>query len=587
MTIEKVLDRARSNLGRAVEMIRVFVGYAAISKGSVDGKHAEQVFALVDAVEQHLTDLLKGVDGQWRVDVRRHEVDGAFPCLTAEWSSGDHLANVLVYGHGDVQPAGPAKEWLTHPHAAVEHQGRLYGRGTSDDIGGWYSHLVAVKSWLECRSKLPVNVRLIIEFEEEIGSPKLAAQIEQIEADRPGFFDVDAIILTDCENVSVEEPAFTRSLRGVVEADVRCRRSDRTGVHPSLALCSIVSELMDANDGRPTFSLLHLREAERRELAQISEARRQSGQDADAPLIPQRDERSDMEWAWRQPALTVTGLSLPSTTEAKETNCIRPQVALKLQHPDDDDLRQAVDTVLLERSALPGVTFAPSRSSSSGQVEAKCSTGRQGDGHSGLYGSIWPDPSCLMLSRVARFVRQLEEGGQTDLCKRTSIVETSLPTIDGPSDAVCARLSIRTPPGTTVDEVLDEVEHIILRAAARQGVDAEFKRRKDSGHAEAWLYEIPDCAAIDAARHAYRAVWGQDPAEIGVGGSIPFIKTIADLYGATTPLILNGVLDPESALHAPNESLHLGVFKKAVLTNIRLLEEFGNIPKGQFLKKAS
>jgi hypothetical protein len=63
------------------------------------------------------------------------------------------------------------------------------------------------------------------------------------------------------------------------------------------------------------------------------------------------------------------------------------------------------------------------------------------------------------------------------------------------------------------------------------------------------------------------------------------VQQFATRFGATTPLILNGVLDPASALHAPNESLHLGVFRKAIHTNIHLLGEFGALPRGRFMDR--
>ena len=107
--------------------------------------------------------------------------------------------------------------------------------------------------------------------------------------------------------------------------------------------------------------------------------------------------------------------------------------------------------------------------------------------------------------------------------------------------------------------------------------------RNEGANVDAWLYDIPECVAFEAVDRAYEAVWGKRPERIGVGGSIAFVKQFGDRFGSSTPLILNGVLDPEAALHAPNESLHLGVFRKAIHTNIHLLAELGSLPRGGFL----
>ena len=124
----------------------------------------------------------------------------------------------------------------------------------------------------------------------------------------------------------------------------------------------------------------------------------------------------------------------------------------------------------------------------------------------------------------------------------------------------------------------------IATASPPAGVTVTLEPVKDAGqNVDAWLYDIPDCVAFDAVDRAYEAVWGKRPERIGVGGSIAFVKQFGDRFGHSTPLILNGVLDPAAALHMPNESLHLGVFRKAVLSNIHLLAELGSLPKGGFL----
>ena len=78
--------------------------------------------------------------------------------------------------------------------------------------------------------------------------------------------------------------------------------------------------------------------------------------------------------------------------------------------------------------------------------------------------------------------------------------------------------------------------------------------------------------AFDAADRAYEAAWGRAPLRIGIGGSIPFVALFGKRF-ARLPLVLNGVIDPETGAHGPNESLHLGIFRKAIAANVHLYDE--------------
>ena len=90
---------------------------------------------------------------------------------------------------------------------------------------------------------------------------------------------------------------------------------------------------------------------------------------------------------------------------------------------------------------------------------------------------------------------------------------------------------------------------------------------------EGWLY-TPKGPAFEAADRAYEKAWGSPLVQVGVGGSIPFVALFGRRYG-DLPLILNGVMDPMTTAHGPNESLHLGVFEKAIMANVYLLDELG------------
>ncbi|MEZ6189463.1 MAG: hypothetical protein R3F62_31245 [Planctomycetota bacterium] len=114
-----------------------------------------------------------------------------------------------------------------------------------------------------------------------------------------------------------------------------------------------------------------------------------------------------------------------------------------------------------------------------------------------------------------------------------------------------------------------------IEAATPFGLAVEVK---ESLGTAGWSYEAQG-PAFDAAERAYRDAFGKDLVRIGVGGSIPFITLFAERF-PTTPLILNGVMDPQTNAHGPNESLHVGLFGKVVEANVNLLQELATTLRG-------
>jgi acetylornithine deacetylase/succinyl-diaminopimelate desuccinylase-like protein len=159
-----------------------------------------------------------------------------------------------------------------------------------------------------------------------------------------------------------------------------------------------------------------------------------------------------------------------------------------------------------------------------------------------------------------------------------TVVATTLPTLDRKKNALradaSAILSIRLPPGQSADAMTDLVRATLVRDPPG-GVQVTVTPRGTPG--EGWLY-TPRGAAFEAADRAYVKAWGHPLVQVGIGGSIPFVAMFGRRFG-DLPLILNGVMDPLTTAHGPNESLHLGVFRKAVLANVYLLEELGKLGK--------
>ena len=138
------------------------------------------------------------------------------PIVYGEWLDASGKPTLLIYGHYDVQPAEPVKDWEFPPFAAQIHNGFLHGRGASDDKGQLFTHLKALESLLKSRCQLPVNVKCLFEGEEEIGSPNLPAFLLR---NRPAL-KADAAVLSDTRMLGADQPALTYSLRGQLALEI-------------------------------------------------------------------------------------------------------------------------------------------------------------------------------------------------------------------------------------------------------------------------------------------------------------------------------------------------------------------------------
>ncbi len=436
--------------------------YLAVPAISCDAAHHDDVRRLAATVRDDLEAL--GLQ-----EARILELDGALPVVVAQWfEAGDDRPTVVIYGHLDLQPvAGEA--WTHPPHQATRVGDRLYARGSADDMGGWVSHLAAFEAWRAETGSVPCNLRLIIEGEEEIGSPNLERYMDAW----PEAFDGDVMILTDCENPSTDVPGLTVSLRGLLEVELVCEAISADvhsglwgGMVPdvSLALVKLIDRLID-DDGRMRVGRVAV-EPKRRESAGavvIDEATIRKGAHLidGVPPLPTRD-RTAGEWMWLQPSVTVIATTLP--TPAQKKNALRRKAS--------------------------------------------------------------------------------------------------------------ATLSVRLAPGQGPDEMKAALRDVLL-VDPPFGVKVELIDGPWAG--AGWLYE-PKGPAFAAADRAYVKSWGCPMAHIGVGGSIPFVAMFSDRF-ADLPLILNGVMDPETTAHGPDESLHLGVFRKAIAANVYLIDELSRVGK--------
>jgi acetylornithine deacetylase/succinyl-diaminopimelate desuccinylase-like protein len=250
------------------------------------------------------------------------------PIVLAEWRSAPDAPTVLLYGHYDVQPPEPLDEWTSPPFEPTVRDGRLYGRGTADDKGQLYMHVKALEAHLAARGSLPVNVVLVAEGEEEVGSPSFAPFLD---AHRERL-DCDVVVISDTGMFAEGVPSLGFSLRGLAYFEVRVTgaKSDlHSGeyggavANPGNALAKIVASLHTA-DGRvavPGFydDVLDWDEETRAEIRTLPHDdgayRAELGVDA----LAGEEGYSTLERLWIRPTCDVNGMLCGYTGEGAKT----------------------------------------------------------------------------------------------------------------------------------------------------------------------------------------------------------------------------------------------------------------------------
>ena len=197
------------------DLVSTLRDLVAIPSVSAPGFPAEEVRRSAEAVR----DLLARAGC---ADARLLEVEGSHPAVYGSVQGPPDAPTVLLYAHHDVQPPGPLEEWTSPPFEAHERDGRLHGRGVSDDKSGIIMHLGALRAF---DGRPPVTVKVFVEGEEEIGSAHLGEYLDLYTDE----LAADVIVIGDSSNWEVGVPALTTSLRGLVACTVEVRTAARAG----------------------------------------------------------------------------------------------------------------------------------------------------------------------------------------------------------------------------------------------------------------------------------------------------------------------------------------------------------------------
>jgi acetylornithine deacetylase/succinyl-diaminopimelate desuccinylase-like protein len=314
----------------------------AIPSISTDGEHAAEIDRTASLTAAQMREA-----GLQNVDVLR--VGHSLPYVYGEWLEAPGKPTVFLYAHHDVQPINYVEQWQSDPWKLTRRDGRLFARGAADDKGAISAFLGAIAAYRKTTNHLPVNIKMLVEGEEEGGSKNLMK-----------FFDVhrdrirsDVIVVCDTENIEVGKPSITYSLRGIVGVQVDVT-SAKIPVHSgtgggglpdaAIALNTILGRLYWNNGPLPIPGFYDqvrpLSEKERQAFRKLpfDEAgfRREIGTVPSARFAMEKG-YTEYEQTWRRPAVTVIAQEASSIKGA--SNQVLPKASALLSCrivPDQD-----------------------------------------------------------------------------------------------------------------------------------------------------------------------------------------------------------------------------------------------------------
>jgi acetylornithine deacetylase/succinyl-diaminopimelate desuccinylase-like protein len=345
--IEKALAHHEKHQPEYLEELKKLVRIPSVS---FEGFDKQQVRKSAEAT----CDLMrrKGLE-----NVQVLEMPGAHPYAYGEWKKAAGRPTLLLYAHHDVQPAGETSKWIIpDPFEPTEKDGRLFARGAADDKAGILVHIAAIDSWLEAHGSLPVNVKMIVEGEEEAGSGSLPAFLKK----HRNLLQADAIVLTDTGNFETGLPSITTALRGIVVVQLEVNALKQP-VHsgmwggpvpdPTMALCKILARLVD-DQGRINLPGIYdkvrpLTEDERRSIAALPTSnelfRKQAG------MLPGTQLLGGMppwEMNWRQPSLAINAIVASTRKDARNVICESAWARLGVRTVPDMDVKEVRDKLI-------------------------------------------------------------------------------------------------------------------------------------------------------------------------------------------------------------------------------------------------
>ena len=295
----------------------------------------------ISALPEHKADVVRCAewcgDEMRRVglqNVRLFETPG-FPIVYGDWLGAPGAPTILFYGHYDVQPVDPLDLWQTPPFEATVRDGEIFARGAADDKGQVFMHLKAVEAHLKQAGKLPVNIKFILEGEEEVGSEHLDDFIRSHKTE----LAADVVVISDSPMFARDTPSICYGLRGLVYFQIDLRGSN-TDLHsgsfggavanPGFVLAQMIAQMKDRGGHVkvPGFydDVKPLDEAERKAWASLPFNEKQYKKAFGIPKLTGETDYTTLERTWARPTLEVNGLLSGFTGEGAKT--VLPAVAM-------------------------------------------------------------------------------------------------------------------------------------------------------------------------------------------------------------------------------------------------------------------
>jgi acetylornithine deacetylase/succinyl-diaminopimelate desuccinylase-like protein len=322
--MEKIVDYINVHRDRYVDQLKEYLAIPSIS-----------------ALPQHKDDVRRCAE--WTAEemrriglqnVRLEETPG-HPVVYGDWLGAEGAPTILFYGHYDVQPVDPVNLWTSPPFEATVRDGEIYARGSADDKGQVFMHFKAVEAHIKEQGRLPVNMKFLLEGEEEVGS----ANLDNFIGAHKDLLKADVVVISDSPMFDRGIPSICYGLRGLAyyQIDLRGTRTDlHSGsfggavVNPSMALAQLLAQMKDKS-GRvkiPGFydDVVELRPEERAEFAKLPFNERKYRQDLGAPKLSGEAGYSTLERIWGRPTFEVNGLLAGFTGEGAKT--VIPAVAM-------------------------------------------------------------------------------------------------------------------------------------------------------------------------------------------------------------------------------------------------------------------
>jgi acetylornithine deacetylase/succinyl-diaminopimelate desuccinylase-like protein len=316
MATDQVLSYLAEHQDRHLQQLCDWLRIPSISSVS---KHSDDV----QRAAQFVADELRDLD----LAVEIIPTDG-HPLVYAQTEQRADRKTLLFYGHYDVQPVDPLHLWSSPPFEPVIEDGKIYARGASDDKGQVYCHLKAIEAYIKQGIDLPVNIKIIIEGEEECGGHGI---YKYTEANREKLA-CDAVVISDTTLYNAETPAVCYSLKGLCymeinlhgpAADLHSGSYGGTVQNPGNAICEIVARLKDGQ-GRclvPGFydDVLDLDATEREAFAALGYTDEILREETGAPAAFGEQGYTTLERMWARPTCDVNGLNSGYGEEGAKT----------------------------------------------------------------------------------------------------------------------------------------------------------------------------------------------------------------------------------------------------------------------------